>query len=125
MLIVDCRAASISLHEQWLRRQCPDFGKTFGSTFQNNPDIPAELRDTRVLFPFPSGPVSIAAGETKSITMEGVRFSPSTRSIEPPNLNPKVASRSCRAYLGRIHRARVSIAGSSHLHWAGFLVCCT
>ena len=63
-------------------------GNTFGSTFQNNP--PDELRDTRVIFPFPAGPISIAEGETKSITMEGVRFSLSTPSIEPPALNPKV-----------------------------------
>jgi hypothetical protein len=60
----------------------------FGSTFQNNP--PDGLRDTRVIFPFPAGPISIAEGETKSITMEGVRFSLSTPSIEPVDLNPKV-----------------------------------
>jgi hypothetical protein len=65
-------------------------GNTFGSTFQTNPDNPAELRDTRAIFPFPAGPISIAEGETKSITMEGVRFSLSTPSIEPPELNPKV-----------------------------------
>jgi hypothetical protein len=65
-------------------------GNTFGSTFQNDPDIPDDVRDTRTIFPFPAGPISIAAGETKSITMEGIRFSLSTPSIEPPNLNPKV-----------------------------------
>lgn len=63
-------------------------GNTFGSTFQNF-DL-AQVRDTRAIFPFPAGPISIAEGETKSITMEGVRFSLSTPSIEPPELNPKV-----------------------------------
>jgi hypothetical protein len=43
-----------------------------------------------VIFPFPAGPISIAEGETKSITMKGVRFSLSTPSIEPVTLNPKV-----------------------------------
>ena len=65
-------------------------GNTFGSTFQNNPDVPAELRDTRAIFPFPAGPISIAEGETKSIAMDGVRFSLSSPSTEPPNLSPKV-----------------------------------
>jgi hypothetical protein len=43
-----------------------------------------------VIFPFPAGPISIREGETKSITMKGVRFSLSTPSIEPVTLNPKV-----------------------------------
>lgn len=63
-------------------------GNTFGSTFQNFDLV--QVRDTRAIFPFPAGPISIAEGETKSITMEGVRFSLSTPSIEPPELNPKV-----------------------------------
>jgi hypothetical protein len=59
-----------------------------GSTFQNRPD--EELRTQEVIFPFPTGPISIAEGETKSITMKGVRFSLSMPSIEPVTLNPKV-----------------------------------
>jgi len=43
-----------------------------------------------VIFPFPAGPISIAEGETKSITMKGFRFSLSMPSIEPVTLNPKV-----------------------------------
>jgi hypothetical protein len=59
-----------------------------GSTFQNRPD--EELRTQEVIFPFPTGPISIAEGETKSITMKGVRFSLSTPAIEPVTPNPKV-----------------------------------
>ena len=47
-------------------------GNTFGSTFANTPE--QQLTDTRVIFPFPAGPISIAEGEIKAITMRGVRF---------------------------------------------------
>jgi hypothetical protein len=46
--------------------------------------------ETRSYLPFPAGPISIAEGETKAITMKGVRFSLSTPSIEPVTLDPKV-----------------------------------
>jgi hypothetical protein len=64
-------------------------GNTFGSAFQNTLD--EQSTDTRVIFPFPAGPISIAEGETKLITMEGVRFSLTlnTPSHEPVHLGAK------------------------------------
>jgi hypothetical protein len=62
-------------------------GNTFGSTFQNL-DVTG-LRDTRPIFPFPAGPITIAEGETKSIIMSDVRFNLKTTN-EPAELNPKV-----------------------------------
>jgi hypothetical protein len=48
-------------------------GNSVGSTFKNVNFT--ELRDTRVIFSFPAGPISITEGETKWITMDHVRFS--------------------------------------------------
>jgi hypothetical protein len=61
-------------------------GNSFGSAFQNL-DLTG-LRDTRTIFPFPAGPMAIALGETKSITMDDVRFSLKITN-EPPELSPK------------------------------------
>jgi len=62
-------------------------GNSFGSAFQNL-DLTG-LRDTRTIFPFPAGPMAIALGETKSITMDDVRFSLKITN-EPPELSPKI-----------------------------------
>lgn len=65
-------------------------GKTFGSRFRNSPDVPADFIDKEDIFPFPAGPISISEGETKWITMDGVRFSLSVPEIEPATHFPRV-----------------------------------
>src|SRR5262245_26268915 len=65
-------------------------GDTFGSTFWNDPNNPADLKETRKIYPFPGGPVRIAQGETVPIRMvDSVTFTLSTPTIEPPGLSPK------------------------------------
>lgn len=65
-------------------------GDTFGATYVTNPDDPSQIRDRRAIFPFPAGPVTISEGETRPITMDGVRFSLATPSLGGPPNSAKV-----------------------------------
>jgi hypothetical protein len=85
--IISVKLKSIACTENGFGGTVQISGNTFGSTFQNL-DLTG-LRDTRTIFPFPAGPVAIEEGETKSITMDDVRFSLKTTN-EPPELSPKV-----------------------------------
>src|SRR6201999_1724936 len=49
-------------------------GDVFGETFQNAPNDPAQSKGRTDIFPFPNGPISLAAGETHQVQMEVVNF---------------------------------------------------
>jgi hypothetical protein len=85
--IISVELKSIACTENGFGGTVQISGNTFGSTFQNL-DLTG-VRDTRTIFPFPAGPIAIAKGETKSITMDDVRFSLKITN-EPPELSPKV-----------------------------------
>ena len=49
-------------------------GDVFGETFQNAPNDPAQSKGVPDIFPFPSGPISLTAGQTHTVKMDIVRF---------------------------------------------------
>lgn len=66
-------------------------GNTFGATFQNNPNNASDQRDSKSIFPFPNGPISLSQGQTHTITMEPVAFLLGVGlPHEPEDLGPKI-----------------------------------
>ena len=66
-------------------------GNIFGETFQNDPNNPGDITDSQNIYPFPSGPISVAEGEDVHIVMKNsVSFTLSTGpTFEPEALHPK------------------------------------
>jgi hypothetical protein len=66
-------------------------GNVFGETFQDDPNNPGDLRDSRIIYPFPSGPISVAEGQQVNIVMKNsISFTLSTGPVfEPESLHPK------------------------------------
>lgn len=87
--IIHVRLQKISCDSNGFGGKVQLAGDTFGATFQNNPDDPADQRDRKSVFPFPNGPISLSEGESVPITMNAVAFSLSAPSLEPPELSPK------------------------------------
>jgi hypothetical protein len=63
-------------------------GKILAKTFGKNPDDSNDLVGTKIIFPFPSGPIDVAQGEIKKVTMESIRVVLSTPGHEPAGLLP-------------------------------------
>src|SRR6266702_5361524 len=59
-------------------------GDVFGETFQNAPNDPAQSTGAQDIFPFPSGPISLTAGETHTVKMDIVRFNLLAQSQDAP-----------------------------------------
>jgi hypothetical protein len=59
-------------------------GDVFGETFQDAPNDPAQSTGVLDIFPFPSGPISLSAGETHTVKMDIVRFNLFARGQEAP-----------------------------------------
>ncbi|WP_226574262.1 hypothetical protein [Acuticoccus sediminis] len=65
-------------------------GAIAGTTFMSDPNNPADAKETKKIYPFPSGPISISQDETVEIQMlNSVSFALSTPTTEPGTLNPK------------------------------------
>jgi hypothetical protein len=60
-------------------------GNIFGATYYNDPNV---THVVRVIYPFPSGPISVSEGETQKIKMNSVNFFLSSGNLEPPGANP-------------------------------------
>src|ERR1700740_2051540 len=80
-------------------------GDLFGETFQNAPNDPGQATGTQDIFPFPNGPISLAAGQSHDVTMDVARFFLSAQGLESPEdfphfltiggaLNPGLGSQS-------------------------------
>jgi hypothetical protein len=63
-------------------------GDVFGETFQNAPNDPAQSTGKQDIFPFPSGPISLTAGQIHKVKMEIVRFFLHAQDQESPELFP-------------------------------------
>jgi hypothetical protein len=60
-------------------------GNIFGATFYKDPNV---THVVKVIYPFPSGPISVSQGETVKIQMDSVNFFLSSGNQEPPGSNP-------------------------------------
>ncbi|MFV8053872.1 hypothetical protein [Mycobacterium sp. 48b] len=70
MRSIDVRLHSISCEYNGFGGNIPIEGSISGSTYFRDSNNPADLRDTRVIYPFPNGPVKVSEGETVSIRMD-------------------------------------------------------
>jgi uncharacterized protein YndB with AHSA1/START domain len=85
MRSIDVRLHSISCEDNGFGGKIPIEGAIKGSTYFRDPNNPADLRDTRVIYPFPNGPVKVSEGETVSIQMDqSVSFTLRTPVHDPP-----------------------------------------